>query len=296
MNRALEQKNFNIDFYQLVHKPTAQLATPSDAFDQMINKTLPTVASIMGFTREIWNLNKRGNNYAFQLRKFRTNNLPQVGTTGFDAVDLQLAARHGLIELNYAMYFPARQILAWCQNSHGSAPAHLAKFLSDRWSNEVTISPILQADAIARLMRGGIQLKKIELTIPRPTNPDLYPAEQFNQSLIDMLREGRADSIHITMGIDGRRKDSAGTLMADLKRTLTEAAGLGASTAKAIVFDNGVEHPIDLLTDRVRSTQQVLTDVRYPPSATMYDAIERAHHESEGAINGYFGALGNAVV
>lgn len=296
MNRPLAQKNFNIDFYQLTHRPTPQLDTPSAAFDQMIHGALPTVANIMGFTREIWNLNKRGENYAFQLRKFRTNDLPQIGTTGFDAVDLELAERHGLVERNYAMYFPTRQILAWCQNSHGSSPGHLARFLSDRWANQVAISPILQSDAIHRLMRGDVELKKIELTIPRPTNPDLYPAEEFNRSLIDMLREGRADSIHISMGVDGRRRDSAGTLMADLKRTLTEATGLGASTAKAIVFDNGIEHPIDLLTDRVRSTQQVLTDVRYPPSATMYDVIERARQESEGAINGYFGALDNAVV
>lgn len=298
MPDAVKDKKYIIDFYCLSMQPTAELPSVASGLDSIIDSELSPHADINGYVREIWKPIKRSRpriSYAGQFRKFRQSDLPEIGAAGEDAAELELEDGQGLVERNFFIYYPAHSLLAWCRNAHGSTTNQFARFLSNVWSTKVTSHPVLEHDAARRLMRNGVVLKKIIVTIPRPTSPDMYAETEFNETALGLLNDAAADSIHMEMGVDARRADSSGGLVDGLKRALAEAVGLGASTARAIVIDDGIEHPIDLIADRVFSVQEIETNAKYPPSGTMYAAIDAARHECEELINDYFGSLGGAL-
>lgn len=299
MSQPLQERRYCIDFFQMTHVATPQVPTIEDGFESIINSGATDSLNVHGYIREIWQPIRRTsplpNSYAGQFRKFRTSDLPEIGAAGQDSVALELAENHGLVERNFFVYYPDRQLLGWCRNAHGNTALQFAKFLAALWGTRVNAGPVLQPDAARRLIREEVVLKKIEVTLPRPTNPDFYAEEEFTQGLLDMLRRDGADSIHLTMGINTRRADTSGSLSSRLKSGLTEALGMGASTAKAVVYDEGIEHPIDLIADRIWSHQIIETNGRFPPSATMYQAIDAARDECRGSINDYFGSLEVAI-
>lgn len=291
---ALQEKKYTIDFFCLSIQPTADVPSIQSGLENIVDNETSPYTSVNGYIREIWRPLKRDRpriSYAGQFRKFRKSDLPEIGATGQDASELELNEDQGLVERNFFVYYPRHSILAWCRNSHGSTPNQFAKFLSAVWGTKIEANPVLAPDAARRIMQHGITLKKVLLTIPRPTNPGLHPEHDFNAAAFSLISESAADSIHIEIGIDSRRADSQGSLSERWKRALTEAVGIGASTAKAIVIDDGIEHPIDLIADRVFSTQEIETNAKYPPSNTMYAAIDTARHECDELINDYFGTL-----
>jgi len=296
---AVQDKKYVIDFYSLSITPTANVASIAAGLEAIVAGPGSRSFEVNGYTREIWQPLRRSaplpDSFAGQFRKFRTSDLPEIGSAGQDALELELEANQGLVERNFFVYYPARNLLGWCRNSHGNTANQFAKFLSALWSTKVIAGPILAPDAARRIMRNEISLKKIILTIPRPSNPDMYSDNDFTRGMMEMMSGSDADSIHIEMGIDSRRSDTRGSLAERLKRALTEAASLGASTAKAIVYDEGIEHPIDLIADRVFSVQELETNAKYPPAGTMYQAVDTARQECQGSIDDYFGPPDGAV-
>lgn len=294
MSQPLQTRRYTIDFYQLSVTSTPQIPTVDDGFKRILASP-GAIHDIVGYTRELWKPCVRPGSIGGQFRKFRTSDLPEIGSAGNDATELALAENQGLIERNFFVYYEEHQLVGWCRNGHGNTISQFASFLSACWGTKVQASPILQPDAAKRLMRGGVELKTIEVTLARPTNPDFYPEEDFSQGMIDMLRDSGADTIKLTMGINTRRADTAGSLSSRWKNALNEVTGMGASTARAVVYDDGVEHPIDLIADRVISTQELETNARFPPSGTMYGAIDTARDECKDSIDDYFSSMQEAI-
>lgn len=299
MAAALQDKKYTIDFFQISLQPTANTPSVEKGLELVTRSKTSSALSIGGYTREIWKpqarKNSDGTSYAGQFRKFRTDDLPEIGSAGEDASEIELDEDEGLVERNFFVFYPKNQILGWCRNSHGNTPNQFARFLSSLWLTKVEAGPLLQPDAAKRLMHRGVELKRIKLVIPRPANPDMYDSNEFNRQLMAMMSGANADSIHLEMGIDARRIDSAGTLAKRLKTALKQAASLGASSARAVVYDDGFEHPIDLIADRIFSVQEIETNAKYPPAGTMYNAIDSALHECKGQLNEYFGSDENSV-
>ncbi|HDS1797562.1 TPA: hypothetical protein QEM76_000196 [Pseudomonas putida] len=296
---AVQEKKYVIDFFALSFQPTATVPSIEGGLKSLVESDSSRSLAVNGYTREIWKPLERvsdtSRSFAGQFRKFRTSDLPEIGAAGEDAAELELEANQGLVERNFFVFYPQRQVLAWCRNAHGNTPNQFARFLSNLWSTKLQAGPILLPDAARRLMGNEISLKKIKLVIPRPANPDMYNENEFNKGLMSMMSGADADSIHIEMGIDARRSDTRGSLSERLKRALAEAANLGASTAKAVVYDDGIEHPIDLIADRIFSVQEIVTNAKYPPAGTMYQAIDSAMHECQGQIDDYFGSMEDSV-
>lgn len=299
MTGPIQTRRYNIDFYQLNHTSTPQVPAILDGFNNILNGA-PAVHNVKGYIRELCMLSSRNSPFGMsiggQFRKFRTSDLPEIGAAGGDAVELELAENQGLIERNFFVFYPDRNLIGWCRNAHANTANHFADFLSTCFGTRVTAGLIIEPDAVRRLMRDDIQLKKIEVTIPRPTNPDFYPDSEFSRTIVGLLRDNGADSIHVTLGVNSRRSDTQGRLGSTLKNALSEVLGMGASTAKAIVYDDGIEQPLDLIADRVKSLQDIDTNARFPPSETMYAAIDAAYQECQGQIDDYFGSLEGAII
>lgn len=297
MSQPLETRFYTIDFFQLSIVATGDVPTPEDGFRAIHEDEYQPILNSSGYTRDLWRLEsrKRPMSYAGQFRKFRTTDLPEIGTAGGNAKELALDDDEGVVERNFFVYYKEHQLLGWCRNGHANTASQFASFLGQLWGTKVSIGPVLEPDAVRRLMSGNVDLKKVTLSIPRPTSRDLYPEEDFSNGTLALLNKSGADSLHLILSIDTRRSDTDGKLSAHWKRALAEFTSLGATTARAIVYEDGVEHPIDLIADRVSSRQGIETNARFPPSGTMYAAIDAARDECKGAIHDYFGSLEGAL-
>lgn len=298
MNDPIETKKYTIEFFRFSF-PNEEEAKGFIAWLEGVSQSkLAPSREVSGYTREVWDIQKRGTHsasFSGQFRKFRTKDLPEVGSAGEKAAALELAENQGLVERNFFVYYPEQQIIGWCRNSHGSTVNQLCRFLSEVISGRVEASPLIEPDAIKRLMKNEVTLKKITFTVPRPTAPDMYSSNDFTQSTLQMMAQADADTMHISMGVSSRRGDSKGRLKQTLKLVLQECVSLGATTAKATVWEDNVEHPIDLIADRISSIQEIETNAKYPPSATMYGAIDDALQECRGPIDEYFGQMEDAI-
>ncbi|QWT40135.1 DUF6731 family protein [Dickeya dadantii] len=293
----MPEREYRIDFFQLSVLPTHEIEDSVDVFQKIIDGVFDTAINQSGYTREIWSLRRRrsGNAIDGQFRKFRTTDIPEIGQIGMQAQEIELGDNDGLIEKNFFVFYLENNILAWHRNSHSNSPLQFSRFLSSISDSKVTVDPILQADAVQRLMSGNITLKKIEFTIPRPTNPELYPDDDYGRGIIDLMNNTNADSLKLSMGVDLRRADSEGSMTNRLKQTLRNLVHSGATTARATVFENGIEYPIDLIADRVFSIQQVETNTNFPPNLTMYNLIDSAKQECQESLDAYFGAMGEGL-
>lgn len=285
-----------IDFYVLSLTPTATYPTVAAGFDAIRTGTVGKVVDERGgYTRELHGLGLRPNGSSFGaiLRKFRTEDLPSICTVGGEPTDITLNDDEGIIEQNHFVFYKQNNLVGWQINGHGSHPNRLAIFLSKLWHTRVEITPVIQPDAVRRLMEGEVELKKISVSIPRPTNPDLYRNDDFGHTILTAMSEAGADSLHLEMGVDLRRSPDS-RLAQPLKKTMQLLRSLVATTAKAQVIEDGYQHTIDLVADRVSSYQEPESEGRLP-AESMYQLIENASDECSEAIREYFGTVEQAL-
>lgn len=293
----LDRRQYRIDFFQLSIVANGEIASADDVFRAILDGNLAAVAESGGFTREVYELAHRGrpNSYTGQFRKFRTYDLPEIGAAGDSAHELELLEGQGLIERNFFVFYAEHSLIGWHVNGHGSTQNQLAKFLGAITGQQMRVDPVPVAGALERLMAGDVITKKITATIARPTNAAMMPDDDYSSEFIRLLSGFDGDSLHISIGIDARRGDSAGRLTNRAKDALRALAASGATTARADVIEDGIEHPIDLLLDRVKSFQYAESDSKYPSRTTMFTLIDLAHRESLADFQCHFGQ-GNRVL
>lgn len=242
-----EEREYRIDFFQLSVVATGAIGSAYDVFSEMADGKLSPVGSSGGFTREIFDLSRRSSSSSFtgQFRKFRTTDLPEIERTGKSEEELELAEGEGLIERNFFIYYRRHDILGWHVNGHASTPKQLANFVSQAIGSKVVAAPIPVAGAFDRLLKGGVEVKRITATVARPTNADLVADDNFSDEAMALLTNLGGDTMHFSIGIDGRRDDSNGRLKPLAKQMLQSLLKRGATTARADVIEDGIEYPID---------------------------------------------------
>lgn len=288
--KTVATKKFHVDFFQLVFDGiNGEIQSPYAGFVAVKDGVINSIDKNGDYSRELWNLEKKipARSIRGELRKFRTSDLPEIGSMGQKAEQLELEDGQGIIERNFFVYYEKHHILAWHRNGHGSTARQFAKTLSKLFNASVQALPVVKTDAIERLLRGEIELKRIEVSLPKPTNPELYDSNDFCKTTLNMMSESYADSMMLSLNIDSRKPGSEGRLSSKMKRVIAEFVDLGATKARA--HADGVMEPIDLITDRVSSTQEVETNVRYPTSASMFAMLDRARDECSEDIEAYFG-------
>jgi len=294
---VLEEREYRIDFFQLSVVANGALGTAYDIFLEIAAGNLPSVGASGGYTREIFDLSRRQRPASFsgQFRKFRTSDLPEVGAAGSRAEELELAEGEGLIERNFFVYYRQHSLLGWHVNGHASTPRQLATFLAQATGSKVAAEPVPMAGAIDRLLRGRVDVKRITASVARPTNADLVADDEYSDEVMALLTGLEGDSMHISIGIDSRRGDTAGRLATRAKNFLQSMLARGATTARADVMEDGVEYPIDLILDRVISHQYAETNAKFPPSGTMYQLIDNAHRDHRADFQAHFGEEGRIL-
>lgn len=292
-----DHKEFTIEFF------TGQVGEDGDVGDVLstlsMNQTCP-VFELHGKHYEIRDLRGAEDRSFFSgvFAKFRGDNIPHAGRPGAEEREIGLDDDdEGLIEKNHFIYYRQHGLLLYQRNGNGSKVGLLEKYLTDFQNETVVFHPVLQPNATRRLMRGRAVPKSVNVSFARPTNPEMYPADNWSHRLMELLSEAGGVRMSIRISSDGRSRDpDKRHLGSMLKRSLTAIVDSGAATvARMEVEEDGFQHPIDLIADRLLSKQQVEMVGRYPAASAMYRAMMQAKDEEQGVLQEIFGESENIL-
>ncbi|MCL1476761.1 MULTISPECIES: DUF6731 family protein [unclassified Marinobacter] len=235
-----------------------------------------------------------GNTIRGVFAKFRSDQIPHAGQAGGKERELDLTQDEGLIEKNHFNFRLSDSLLIFEQNGHGSRPAKLARYISDIAGETLTFDPVLQRDVVDRLMKPGANLTALKVTFARPTNPDMYPDDDWSKGLLDQLSTAGGSSVGLSITSDSRSGDKEKRALADrMKKAATAFMRSGyARSLKVNVEENGIEHPIDLIADRILSVQNVSMAGKYPMKESIYAALNSAFEGERDTVYEVIGQPG----
>lgn len=287
------QKRVVIDFYQgRMHaadspRSVAQVLSMLQALDQ----TPCHLVGTDGF--EIRRLTGDAQHLRGEFAKIRQHDIPHAGAPGGAERDLDLAEDEGLVEKNFFHYYPERQLLLYQKQGMGSSVTRLGKYLSQCCGETLAFDPLLQPDPMRRLMRGSVHARVLSIRLARPTNPAMYPADDWNHHLMAVLAGAGAMTLSLEVRGDGRTADPDRRFLSNrLKRALSELLDDGALQRAVLNIQDDagqLESAIDLIKDRMYSVQVVEKRGRYFVAASMHEALRAAWDEKRGQLDELFG-------
>ena len=229
--------------------------------------------------------------------KFRDKDLPHIGQMGGDGDEreIDLDDREGLIEKNHFIFYKRHQLLIYQNNKNANTINQFARFFTEA-TGEVTIfNPILRAESMARLMRGEVRPKYVEVSYARPTNSEAVASDDWTNKAFGILNASGGNNalVRISLGRGPRGR----FLNQSIKQSIAELIDqTNVSIARLIVDDDGIEHPIDLIADRLKDKIQVKMEGRYPDRSDIYRQLDEAKRRQNHIITDLLGEGENALV
>lgn len=232
----------------------------------------------------------RGRMFSGVFGKLRMGNLPHVGDPEGHEHELDLAEREGLLEKNHFLFYRDHNLLVYQINRTGSAISTFSAYMTDYMQTATVFNPVLQPDATRRLMRGGVEVETLELSIAAPRDPRMYAGLPFSQDLIDLMRKHRGLQLKIRLSAN-KRGDADNHLPNAIKRSVAAFVDNGHARVARVYVDGDAE-PIDLIADRLISRQTVEMSGRYPVPDSMFAALRRARDENRRQLDEIFAGAG----
>lgn len=292
-------KTYVVEFYVGQMGADGNAGRVSALLKRMVNGRVHKVFEQGEHVFEVRDLTSHNEGVSFSgvLAKFRSDDLPHVGEPGGNEEELPIQDNQGLIEKNHFLYFRNRELLVWQRNRNGCGITRFEKCLSEASGETTIFNPVYQPDAARRLMRGEVTPLSLEFSMARPTNPEFFPKNEWNEGVMDIMSRAGGARFHIKITSDQRSGDrDKRTLAQRMKAAGKELAGMdGIGVVRFDVDDNGVRHPIDLIADRITSRQSVEMNGRYPVKEAMFAALRKGRDEEKRALNEYFGVAGHAL-
>lgn len=222
-------------------------------------------------TREMWGV----------IAKARDEDLPNLGELGGDERPVDIGERESLLEKNYFMFARDLKIVAYQHNGHAVTSGQFEAYLSAVTGFTVRFHPVLQPDAHDRLLRDSAEAKMVEMTVAAPKSPDMLPENDWARHVVQAATLGGGQTLHVKLSPGSSGPAHTRRLWPSIKRAASELAdrGFAPKVARVTVVENGVEHPIDLIADRLYTYQTIQKRGRYPAPESMYAALSGAIQE-----------------
>lgn len=231
--------------------------------------------------------------------KIRKDELPHAGKAGHPDRELDLARDEGLIEKNHFVYFEENELLVMQANRHAGTAVALGRYLTDlNGKLAVSFHPVIQPDATRRLMRQDLTPVSIETSFARPTNPEMYPKDDWSPHLLDTLAQIGGANIKLLISSDKRRAAEGVDRLLDKARRAAQAF-MQMPNVRVLKInmedEEGIIYPIDLIADRLKVRIEIMVTGRYPNEAAMYRALKGAKDDQRDNLQQIFGDPGAAL-
>lgn len=238
---------------------------------------------------------KNGASFSGVFARLRADDIPHIGAAGGPEREIDLGHDEGLIEKNHFLYFRESEILVYQANRSGSSVTRLGWYFSDLMNETAAFYPVIQPDALKRLLQQNSEVKHLEVSFARPTNADWYPSDIWAGQLFALLRDSGGGRLHVEISAEGRgaRRKS---LPEKIKRSVRELmAHTDMTVARFDINEDGHEHEIDLIADRLTSKVTVEMNGRYPLPERMFSALRESRNEQLHILREIFGNDGNTL-
>lgn len=293
-----ETRQFKIDFYQAQFGPDGEGGQAWELLQGLAGGEAPLPAiDVRGTYYQIRELIATGPGVIRGVfGKIRHDDIPHIGSVEGEERDIELAENEGLIEKNHFLFFKKWRLVVWQQNGHAANIDRFGAYLTDFSEETISLNPVFQPDAMKRLLQGENQLRRLELSIAKPTNAELYVARDKtpDDDLIALLADSGAFKIRLDLAANGHSRDPRQRyLPSRMKAVMKRVMGRDDVEVKRATVqvedEHGLSHPIDLIADRLRSTQDVSMLGRYPDPADMFRALRAARDENLDMLKELFG-------
>jgi hypothetical protein len=303
----MARKRFSFDFYQcntISTDANAVVNSPVGVFSQLFEKycdsTERTVRQVDNKLVEVRFMERTDYGFRGVIGKHRAIDLPHVAIAGGQEREIILEENENLLEKAYFHFYSQDSVLLIQRNRFCYGWQLLSKYLSNS-SQNTTINPIIQSSSLQWLMRNEVQIKTLAIAIARPTNKQLFEnvEHDFNNALIATLNGTNSAKVNLTLRGDGRSEDpEARYLGSRLKRALTETLEtfeVDKLQLETQDIETGVQHPIDLIADKLVYHCDVELGGRYPHTASIWEALTQAKDSKDDELAAYFGLADQRV-
>lgn len=288
-----DTKNTTFDFFSgfKTSKNNDEEKSISDIFSDMVNEPELPCVRLGSFEYQVKGLRSSGNGFHGALCKFRTTDLPLAGKPGGVERELDLDDDEGLIEKNHFLFQNENNLLVFQRNGHAARVNRLSEYLTSYFGETIVFNPVIQPDAIERLMDEELEPVSLDLSYTPPKNRDFFPDDDWGKRLALLAADGNGARIKVSLSADRRSADTAKHhLWQGIKKSAAAIAGTNnASVARVKVTDGNVEYPIDLIADRLVANEEVEMIGRYPSRESIYSSLRRALESKRDELNEIFG-------
>ncbi|MCE0292441.1 hypothetical protein LVU62_06430 [Klebsiella variicola subsp. variicola] len=303
----MASKRFFFDFYQcntISTDANAAIQSPEDVFNSLFveysENPTRTVRKVGSKLIEIRFLERTRYGYRGVIGKHRANDLPHVAVAGGQEREILLEENENLLEKAYFHFYSQDSVLIIQRNRFCYSWLLLSKYLSSS-SQNTTVNPIIQANSLEWLLRNEVHIKTLEIGIARPRNAQIFEnvEHDFNNALIATLNGTNSAKVNLTLRGDGRADAPENRYLGSrLKRALTETLEtfeVEKLKLETQDIETGIQHPIDLVADKLVYYTDVELGGRYPLAASIWDALTQAKDSKNDELAAYFGVGGQRV-
>lgn len=300
-------KNFFFDFYECETNSSLANAIPlntTDVFRQLFDLyqtgRTATVKNIKNQLVELRDIQATNYGYKGVLGKHRKNNLPHAAIAGGAERELPLAENENLLEKTYFVYYSEYSLLIIQRNRFCVNWQVIGAYLSPN-NYITTLNPIIEPANLAWLANGNVQVKSAQITIARPRNPELLRdiEHDFNNSIMAALNGTRSATMNLVFRGDARSDNPEERYLDNsFKRALRELQATLEVKKLNLVTEHQetrIEHPIDLVSDRLSYYTAVEMNGRYPNALEMWGSLEAARQAKNDELINFFGQPNNRL-
>lgn len=299
-----KRKRIDFDFFQcetISSKGNLPKISTNEVFHGFKSKfdsqSGTTVQECNGKTLELRKLEETDYGFRGAIGSFKESMLPHVGIPGGNERELDLHENEHLIEKAYFKFFSDYSLLIFQRNRMALNSDTFGLYLSSLNGYTTALNPILEVSDLEKLMNNQVKLRSVNLSIARPTNPELFKdvEHDFNNAIINSLNSSNAASVNITLRGDGRSRDPEERYLdSALKRALLELTSrFDVKKADIQLEENGIAHPLDLIADRLTHFTEIEMQGKYPDESQVWYALKESRRVKEAELQNYFGSLEN---
>lgn len=297
-------RNYSFDFYvirTLASDPRLPALTAGDLFSRIctrLTSSQPTSKEIAGASYEVRFIEPTTFGFRGTIAKHRPSDLPHAAIVGGNEREIDLAPNENLIEKASFHYYHGNNLLIMQRHHFCIGATNFGRYLSED-GYVSSLNPVIKNSDLNLLMSGSNKVKKLNIEIARPTNPELFSrfAHDFNNSLFQTLNGTASARVNVSLRGNTKSKDKAKRyLLSDLKDAVLETIqALDVKKCKIELEDEDtlVSHPIDLIADRLSFKKSIQTNGRYPPQNEIWQALVEAKSSLQDELDQYFGMDGS---
>lgn len=276
---------YTIDYYKLYRGNDAPPLDLRAALRRLVGMQ-GLVSGERAIPREIKELREVQGVFTGIAVKYRVRDLPHKGAPGGDEDELGLRDDEGIIEKTHFLIAPGPDVLLLQRNRNAATYNTIAGLLGEFLNEIIIFAPVLQPDAIERLMRRNGTITHVDVAVTSPSPEQLArvrpAAGGWSADVLSLMGNTEAATLSFTIKGNLHARDDRRFLGQNIVTGIRRLFRSPVTVKKARVWfdsDEQLNDFIDLTGDGFVDIVDVEDAGRYPNSIGIFTEMRRLWQE-----------------